>query len=572
MLRWLAGGLAVLATCAAAAGNGVQVTITVDGQQQVFQQDGSAAAGGLMQYEGDASGSEWTAEWDYSNNADLSSSDAQISGSTTFVNTSGQPKVIQFDLAMPVCPIVQNGTTIGGICSVLMNANGNGGSISCGSQNAVYSALVDGQAAALLFNCPFALSAGGNSTSSTSANFGAPLPSMAGPAIGDSIGVRFSITLTPGDTAVLGAYFIVAADESDLVACPPQIVMSEPLTQASGGSDLRAVALADLDDDGAADLLAVDGSANQLIALLNNGSGEFAVDGTSSTGEVPVALAAGDLDADGAPDVVVANRDDKSVSLYRNSGTGALANEGEIIVGKKPSSVALADLDNDGDLDLAVALKGVDKVAVYLNLGTPLADLPDSFALTVKYPVGSQPACVAAGDVTGDGLQDLVVACQGASTLTVLPGIGAGLFGSETTWQVGANVKCVVANDLNGDGDLDLAAPRTDQNKLKVLLNSGGGSFADQVGYSTGDKPNGTVVGDFDGDGDLDVVVANKQSNSVSILENLGSGAFAAALAVSVPPGPTALACADLDGDGLPDLVSAGAGFGDVAVMFNESQ
>ena len=572
MLRWVAGGLAVLATGAAAAGSGVQIEITVDDQTQSFQQDGVAAGGGLMDYDGDASGAGWTAEWEFSNNADLASADAQVSGSATFANTSNQSHTYTFIVTMPVCPTVQNSTAMGGICSVLMNTNGNGGSITCGSENSVFTAMADEQPVASLFSCPFALNAGANSTSSTSANFGAPLPSMAGPAIGDSIGVRFAFTLTPGETAVLGTYYVVAAEPGDLVTCPPQIAMSDPETYDGGGDDLRAVALADLDDDGSADVLAVDGSTNQLNAMLNNGSGAFTLDSTSSTGAVPVAVAAGDLDADGVPDVVVANRDDKSVSLYRNNGTGSLVSEGEIIVGKKPSSVALADLDNDGDLDLAVALKGVDKVAVYLNLGTPLTELPACFALTLKYIVGAQPACVAAGDVTGDGLDDLIVACQGASTLTVLPSIGGGLFGTATEWQVGPTVKCVLAADLDGDGDLDLAATRTGQDKLKVLLNTGSGEFAPQVGYATGNTPGAAVAGDFDGDGDIDIIVANKQSDSLSILENLGSGSFAAAVSADVPAGPTALACTDLDGDGEPDLVSSAAGSGDIAVLINQTQ
>ena len=80
------------------------------------------------------------------------------------------------------------------------------------------------------------------------------------------------------------------------------------------------------------------------------------------------------------------------LGLTRNLPTGAGA-----------SGVVVDDFDHDGNVDFAVTQRTVDSVSVYLGVGG------GKFAPPARYPTGDFPIAIAAGDVNGDGLVDLVV-------------------------------------------------------------------------------------------------------------------------------------------------------------------
>jgi len=79
-----------------------------------------------------------------------------------------------------------------------------------------------------------------------------------------------------------------------------------------------------------------------------------------------------------------------------------------------------------------------------------------AFAPRVNYPTGLGPADVAIGDVTGDGLPDLVVANRMGNSVSVLAGNGDGTFAAKTDLPVGTGPLFVVLADLDGDGLSDL--------------------------------------------------------------------------------------------------------------------
>jgi hypothetical protein len=53
------------------------------------------------------------------------------------------------------------------------------------------------------------------------------------------------------------------------------------------------------------------------------------------------------------------------------------------------------------------------------------------------FGVGDAPESVALGDVSGDGIPDLVVANEGNNTVSVLLGAGDGQFGSRHDFETG---------------------------------------------------------------------------------------------------------------------------------------
>jgi len=90
---------------------------------------------------------------------------------------------------------------------------------------------------------------------------------------------------------------------------------------------------------------------------------------------------------------------------------------------------------------------------------------------------GLSPLSVAAGDFTGNGITDLVVANNGSETVSYLPGNGDGTFGPKTDLDMGSYPSAVAAADLNGDGKLDLVVSNVLGSSIEVALGNGDGTF-----------------------------------------------------------------------------------------------
>jgi hypothetical protein len=124
------------------------------------------------------------------------------------------------------------------------------------------------------------------------------------------------------------------------------------------GEEPTSVAVADLNGDGHLDLIVTDGQSgfgivNAVSVLLGNGNGTFRAEVHYPAGGNPTAVAVADLDGDGALDVVVANEFGSTVSVLSGNGDGTLKPQIYFGTGTEPTGVAVADLNRDGVPDIA---------------------------------------------------------------------------------------------------------------------------------------------------------------------------------------------------------------------------
>lgn len=124
-----------------------------------------------------------------------------------------------------------------------------------------------------------------------------------------------------------------------------------------------ATAEADLNNDGEADLLALD--EVKLTVFINSGEREFEEGVAYEVGSAPSALEIVDFDGDGHLDVLVSVSEEfteereagESLSLLRGRGDGTLADAEPLTAGEEKADLTAADFDNDTALDLAYAPK-----------------------------------------------------------------------------------------------------------------------------------------------------------------------------------------------------------------------
>ena len=291
--------------------------------------------------------------------------------------------------------------------------------------------------------------------------------------------------------------------------------------------------------------------------LAGDGAGAFTAIAPVPIGQTPQATALGDVDGDGALDLVIVH--DASVSVLLGRGDGTFGMRRVYDVGDTPTAAAVGDLNGDGDADLAVANAGDDNVSILMGNGD--GTFQPQTTVDVGLGAGASPQDVAIGDLTGDGLPELVVANTGDHTVTVRINNGDGPFGMQINYDFFDTPQAVAIADLDGqNGDDIVVAEAGAANDVAILLNDGVGIHNLDSNVPVGTNPQDVALGDFDIDGEVDIVVANHDSNNLSVLLNDGFVAsplmFTAAPDVDLPGAqPAAVLLGLVDVDLVLDLV-----------------
>jgi len=316
-----------------------------------------------------------------------------------------------------------------------------------------------------------------------------------------------------------------------------------------------ALATADLDGDGDADVVIPASNTDELSIALNTGTGDFAAPVNESTCDIPVAVIAADLDGNGDPDIAVAcTNGDVRIHYNYDSGSGTFdsADTYPGPVDADAFHMTAADLDGDGDIDLAVVGKGDPDLVLLRNEGR--------FIREFVADLGAGDKVVKSGNIDRDGDVDLVVSNVGTETLYVLRNQGTGTFDVETVdlpFPTGNDIGWLELGDFDADGDLDIALAKWQGAYVWLFPNDGTGSFRQPDSFMVGSRSRGLAAADSDGDGTADLASANRGDETVSVLWNDGAGLAEPALAYPAGDGAAAVEAADVNGDGLDDLVAA---------------
>jgi hypothetical protein len=210
-----------------------------------------------------------------------------------------------------------------------------------------------------------------------------------------------------------------------------------------------------------------------------------------------------------------------------------------------PAHIAADDLNGDGLGDLVAVTLGSDQGFVWLQVPPALRG-PSGALFTpspqAQFTVGINPVQVSLVDMDGDGRKDIVVANYSSGDLSVVRNLGAGAFAAETRFRAGPGLYALAGS------------PASVQSREGTI-----GVVAGRLGPSPDLTP--------------DLVVTNSGANSFSVLEGDGSGGFLnPTLSHTYGTGirPTATVTADFNGDGFPDLVVLNEDSGDLSIYLGD--
>ena len=398
---------------------------------------------------------------------------------------------------------------------------------------------------------------------------------------------RFSARHAAARLAVfLPAFLLVSCGGNNLgavITVPNWVVVAD--LNGDGLPDVAVVA-AQIDETGLTQKPGLLG----INVNLASAPGTFGV-GTNYPTSIspPSGLAVGDLSGTGTHDMVVANLNAGTLSVFKETSptSAAYGKATTITLGGGPNDVEIADLNGDGLPDIIVA-DNTGKVTYLLQ--NPAS--PGTFLAAVSLPITNRAISVAVGDLNGDGLPDLAVTSFDASgdsgqvtlyfqdpahpgtfltTPLIIPALGEpSQILIRDMNQDGVNDIVIACQGTGGLANSTAAAGTTayaeaQYGAMVILQNSATpGTFATPITY-TGTVGNiSLAVGDLNNDGLPDIAMVS--------LYPQGQGAIATLMQDPANPGtfllpatygangqPVSVAIADFDHDGNPDLVAADA-------------
>jgi type II secretory pathway component GspD/PulD (secretin) len=306
------------------------------------------------------------------------------------------------------------------------------------------------------------------------------------------------------------------------------------------GNGPDALVTADFNGDGFVDLAVLNETDNTVSIFLGNGDGTFALKGTYATGTNPVAMVAGDFNNDGHTDLAVVNQNDSTLSILLGNGDGTFQAQTVFATGKTPSAITTADFNNDGNLDLAVTNQAASTLSIFMGNGN------GTFTSNGTLTTGNTPVAIASGefDLSNNTNIDLVALNQADNTMSVYLGAGDGTFTLSTTFGLndasssGNKPVAITTGDFNVDGLTDLAVTDEDASTVGVFIGNGDGTFALPLLFATGTSPVGLAAGTFEGSTHAPgLAIADSGANTLTIiLDNATFGSTGAGSgAASIP-------------------------------------
>ena len=319
--------------------------------------------------------------------------------------------------------------------------------------------------------------------------------------------------------------------------------------------------ICDCDNDGDTDYVIASGRGSggnppgQLLWLQRQADGSF-IQWTIKAGADFDRADVADFNNDGLPDIVAVGFSQNSVSIYLNDG---FLNFAEQVIAENVVQVDLVkadDIDGDGDVD--VVFGGSTNSMLLRNLGNAVFDEGQPL-YTWSDSHDSFNSGLAIVDLDGDGFKDILT-FSGAGTGGLYFLDGADNFNQSLIERDGIDLGGdILVADIDGNGRKDIVRQNIHDDYLSVLYQNSEMVFTRVIVEHNWDNraPSQMALGDMDADSDVDLVFPENGNvdEDLSWYENVGGQFYGHYLYMQLS-NLYMTKLADLDGDGDLDVLA----------------
>ncbi|MCS6815973.1 MAG: FG-GAP-like repeat-containing protein [Blastocatellia bacterium] len=314
----------------------------------------------------------------------------------------------------------------------------------------------------------------------------------------------------------------------------------------------QKLAFEDFNGDGLADLLLFgdEGGHATLTVKTRRADGRFCSGLTFDlgSGEIVEGVVA-DVTQDGRADIVVAFTEAPLLALLLGDGRGGVADRREVMLEEPAQAIAVGDITGDGRMDIVLAFAAPTRVILLVGRGDgrferagllPLWEVADPIALRIA-------------DLDRDGHGDLVLAHR--QGVVWAHGTTTG-FLTPTSLSVDSEPTDLVLEDFDLDGRADIALSDRTGN-VQLFLGTARGGFSKRGKWFVGGSTSALAAGHFDADGYRDVAVVLAHRNRIVLLMGDQGGGFGEAFDMETSDPVAAILAARVNRDALDDLLIA---------------
>lgn len=309
------------------------------------------------------------------------------------------------------------------------------------------------------------------------------------------------------------------------------------------------VATADFDENGKADVAG--NTATTIFVSRNDGNGALLAPADVYTGTIRGSVVAAELTGDAHTDLLFASGN--SLIVLPGNGDGTFATPIPSVTTIAPNALSVAPFDADNDADLAAFDAALAVLVVFTNDGA------GNFTERTRMNLRANARALATGDLDGDTRTDIVVGYP-VTAMDAFYGRSDNAFDTATILGSGSVVSMRIG-DMTGDGLRDLVTVKSPFDNVVMIRNLGSRSFGDPLLFPTAESTRDHTIGELTGDAIPDVI-ATGQGCAFWTLTGTGLGTLTSRRNTDIhatlhcsPDGTGDIALGDFDGDGRTDAV-----------------